>query len=192
VGWRAPRGIVGLRSKYGGWRTGDAAQRMDGAGRLAGGRVSPPSPHLRQAYGGQASLWRAASARSVGGSLRNSRIGMPAVGLAEAGGEGGIRTPGRFPYARFPSGYFKPLSHLSGVARLPCLQRHHSLSAKGQRRASRWHGSMENPYAEGRDDYFAKCHLHAPGGFLTLGVIFLRNPTNTWLRHTPNWALTAR
>ena len=38
---------------------------------------------------------------------------VPRSENAKAGGEGGIRTPGRLPYARFPSGYFKPLSHLS-------------------------------------------------------------------------------
>ena len=40
-------------------------------------------------------------------SLRNSRVGLPAVGLAEAGGGGGIRTPGGLaPTSDFKSGAF--------------------------------------------------------------------------------------
>jgi hypothetical protein len=53
------------------------------------------------------------SGRFAPGPLR----GPPPFSRTENGGEGGIRTPGRLPYARFPSGYFKPLSHLSSDPR---------------------------------------------------------------------------
>ena len=39
------------------------------------------------------------------------------------GGERGIRTPGKFPYTRFPSVHLKPLGHLSSFTRAPKWRR---------------------------------------------------------------------
>src|SRR5579859_741484 len=61
------------------------------------------------------------------------------------GGEGGIRTHGRFPYTCFPSMHLRPLGHLSGyhfdarsLRKNPLSNPAHSLERTPSTTSSRW------------------------------------------------------
>ena len=81
----------------------------------------PPTPSLppSPSYGGQDS--GQPSHISEGGLVLVLKPGLPAIGLAKAGGEGGIRTPGALRLSGFQDRRDRPLCHLSAADQLAFL-----------------------------------------------------------------------